>query len=151
MHKTTRIMPPHKHIALVAHDSYKPELLRWVKKHQEKLEKHSLYATGTTGRVLSNETGLKIKNLTSGPLGGDQQLGALVSTKEIDMIIFFWDPLNAMSHDPDIKALLRISTVWNIPIAINAASADFFFESSLLKNDVEIEIPDYEKYISERV
>ena len=151
MQTTTRTMPSHKHVALVAHDSCKPELLRWVKENKEKLQHHFLYATGTTGRMLSNETGLAIKNMISGPMGGDQQLGALISEKQIDILIFFWDPLNAVPHDPDVKALLRIANVWNIPVAMNRASANFFFESTLLEQEVEIEIPDYEKYLSERV
>ena len=151
MQTTTRTMPSHKHVALVAHDSCKPELLRWVKENKEKLQRHFLYATGTTGRMLSNETGLAIKNMISGPMGGDQQLGALISEKQIDILIFFWDPLNAVPHDPDVKALLRIASVWNIPVAVNRASANFLFESALLEQEVEIEIPDYEKYLSERV
>ena len=151
MQTTTRTMPSHKHVALVAHDSCKPELLRWVKENKEKLQRHFLYATGTTGRMLSNETGLAIKNMISGPMGGDQQLGALISEKQIDILIFFWDPLNAVPHDPDVKALLRIASVWNIPVAVNRASANFLFESALLEQEVEIEIPDYEKCLSERV
>ncbi len=151
MQKTTRTMPSHKHVALVAHDSCKPELLRWVKDNKEKLQRHFLYATGTTGRILSNETGLAIKNMISGPMGGDQQLGALISEKQIDILIFFWDPLNAVPHDPDVKALLRIANVWNIPVAMNRASANFLFQSTLLEQEVDIEIPDYEKYLAERV
>jgi len=151
MQTTTRTMPAHKHVALVAHDSCKPELLKWVLENKEKLQRHFLYATGTTGRILSNETGLAIKSLISGPMGGDQQLGALVSEKEIDIMIFFWDPLEAVPHDPDVKALLRIANVWNIPVAMNKSSADFLFASSLLEEEVEIQIPDYEKYLEDRV
>ncbi|GAL18329.1 methylglyoxal synthase [Vibrio maritimus] len=151
MQKTIRTMPAHKHIALVAHDHYKPELLRWVQENKEKLQGHFLYATGTTGNMLSKETGLAIKSMISGPMGGDQQIGALISEGKLDMLIFFWDPLNAVPHDPDVKALLRIASVWNIPVATNRATANFLFESNLLEQEVEIEVPDYDAYLAERI
>lgn len=151
MHTTTRIMPAHKHIALVAHDNCKAELLRWVSENKDKLQGHFLYATGTTGHMLSKETGLAIKSLISGPLGGDQQLGALICEGKIDMMIFFWDPLNAVPHDPDVKALLRIAAVWNVPVATNRASANFMVNSPMLSQETEIEIPDYDAYLAERI
>ncbi len=151
MQKTKRTMPAHKHIALVAHDNCKKELLRWVTENHEKLQRHFLYATGTTGHMLSKETGLAIKSMISGPMGGDQQIGSLISEGKIDVLIFFWDPLNAVPHDPDVKALLRIASVWNIPVATNRATAKFLFASQLIEQEVEIEIPDYQAYLAERI
>lgn len=150
MEKKIRTIPANKHVALVAHDNCKQDLLAWVKENKEKLQKHFLYATGTTGYLLSKETGLAIKSLISGPMGGDQQLGSLISEQEIDVLVFFWDPLNAVPHDPDVKALLRIASVWNIPVATNQASADFIFASTLMESEVDIEIPDYEAYLNKR-
>ena len=139
-------MQPDKKIALVAHDNKKSDLLEWARFNRILLAHHALYATGTTGDVLELELGLTVTKLQSGPLGGDQQIGARIAANEIDFLIFFWDPLEPMPHDPDVKALLRLAVVWNIPIANNRASADFMISSPLMDSEYERLIPDYENY-----
>ncbi|HAK34250.1 MAG TPA: methylglyoxal synthase [Pantoea sp.] len=151
MEQTTRTLGLSKHIALVAHDHCKASLLDWVKQNQPTLEPHTLYATGTTGNLISRHTGLNVNAMLSGPMGGDQQVGALIAEGKIDVLIFFWDPLNAVPHDPDVKALLRLATVWNIPVATNRATANFIIQSPLFAQPVEIAIPDYQRYLQARL
>jgi methylglyoxal synthase len=139
---------PRKRIGLVAHDHKKGDLVEWAVWNRDLLVAHDLVATGTTGTLLEDELGVTIAKLHSGPLGGDQQLGALIAEGQIDMLVFFWDPLEPQPHDPDVKALLRIALVWNIPIACNRASADFMISSPLMTGEYERQVPDYAAYIS---
>lgn len=143
-------LPAHKHIALVAHDNQKAHLLGWCQKHRDKLSRHTLYATGTTGTVIEQGTGLPVIKLISGPLGGDQQVGALITEGRVHMLVFFWDPFEPLPHDPDVKALLRIAAVWNIPVACNASSADVMITSPLVDDAFERSVPDYEAYQAAR-
>ena len=150
MEYKTITLPAAKSIALVAHDNKKPDIVRWCSKHKADLASHSLYATGTTGTVITEATGLPITKLISGPLGGDQQVGSLITEGTVDFLIFFWDPFEPMPHDPDVKALLRIAAVWNIPVACNPISADFMVSSPLFSGAFERSVPDYESYMKKR-
>lgn len=138
--------PARKNIALVAHDTQKSNLLDWALYNRAVLREHNLYATGTTGAMLESYLGVEITKLRSGPLGGDQQLGAKIVEGEVDFVVFFWDPLQAQPHDPDVKALLRMAVVWNIPIACNRASADHMISSPLMHTAYLRDIPDYDSY-----
>lgn len=135
--------PAKKCIALVAHDNMKREMVEWATEHEDELERHTLIATGSTGKLIAESTGLTIERMRSGPLGGDQQIGARISDGGIDVLLFFWDPLEPQPHDPDIRALLRIAVVWNIPVACNRASADFILSSPLISAPYQRRVPKY--------
>jgi methylglyoxal synthase len=136
-------LPKQKSIALIAHDGRKDDLLEWVKFNKETLSHHHLFGTGTTGALISEETGLPVKRYMSGPMGGDQQIGASIAEGTIDVLIFFWDPLEPQPHDPDIKALLRIAVMYNIPTASNRASADFLISSPLMSEPYTRQFSDW--------
>lgn len=140
-----------KKIALVAHDNKKRDLLEWAKFNRVLLAHHRIFATGTTGTLLEEELGFPVEKLQSGPLGGDLQIGAKITVGEVDFLIFFWDPLEPMPHDPDVKALLRMAVVWNIPIACNRASADFMISSPLMDADYDRLVTDYDGYLRRAV
>lgn len=140
-----------KHIALVAHDNKKPDLLAWARFNKDLLVEHELYATGTTGKLLEEVLGTTVHKFQSGPLGGDQQIGAKIAEGAIDFMIFFWDPLTEQPHDADVKALLRIAVVWNIPAACNRASADFMISSTLMTGEYNRLITDYKTYRERQV
>ena len=134
-------------IGLVAHDNKKPDLVEWSRYNLPFLARHELVATGTTGALLERELGRPVEKLHSGPLGGDQQLGALISEGKIDFLVFFWDPLQPQPHDPDVKALLRLAVVWNVPHACNRASADLMISSPLMESEYQRTQPDYGSYL----
>ncbi|MBP6508253.1 MAG: methylglyoxal synthase [Opitutaceae bacterium] len=142
------VMELDKKIALVAHDHKKRDLIEWAKFNRDLLAHHKVYATGTTGQLLEEQLGFPIIKLQSGPLGGDQQIGAKIVDGDIDFLIFFWDPLEPQPHDPDVKALLRMAVVWNIPIACDRASADFMISSPLMDAKYSRLVPDYDIYRS---
>ena len=140
-----------KKIGLVAHDNKKADLVDWARFNLRLLAAHDLVATGTTGTLLEEELSVPVLKLQSGPLGGDQQLGALIADGEIDFLVFFWDPLEPQPHDTDVKALLRLTVVWNIPVACNRATADFLISSPLMTGDYERRLPDYQAYVDRLV
>jgi methylglyoxal synthase len=127
-----RTVPEQKRIALVAHDARKPALVAWATAHKEALAKHVLFGTGTTGKLIEATTGLPVTKLLSGPIGGDQQIGAMIAEQRLDALIFFWDPLTSQPHDPDVKALIRLAVLWNIPMACNSVAADYLFTSPMM-------------------
>lgn len=146
-----RTLKPRKRIAIIAHDNKKAELIDWVYYNRGVLSRHELFATGTTGRLVEESIDRPVTKLLSGPLGGDQQIGALVAEGVVDIIIFFWDPMASQPHDPDIKALLRLGVVWNIPMACNRATADFMLTSPLMNDEYESRLTDYSVYLTRKV
>lgn len=144
-------MQARKKIALVAHDNKKDELLDWARYNWEALSRHELHASGTTGGLIERELNLPVKRYLSGPLGGDQQIGAAIAQGDVDLLIFFWDPLESQPHDPDVKALLRIAVVWNIPFACNRSSADFIFSSGLMDGSYERKLENFGPYLNRKL
>lgn len=136
-----------KRIALVAHDNKKKDLTEWAVHNREVLAHHELVATGTTGKLLEEKLNMPVRRLLSGPLGGDQQIGAAIAEGKIDFIVFFWDPMEAQPHDSDVKALLRLAVAWNILMACNRTTADFLLTSVLMQVDYSIAMPDYSGYL----
>lgn len=148
--KITLTIGKQKNIALIAHDGKKPTLIQWCEDNKEILKNHFLCGTGTTARMISDKTGLPVRGYNSGPLGGDQQIGAKVVEGRIDLIIFFSDPLTAQPHDPDVKALMRIAQVYDIPIAVNKASADFMIKSEFMNTAYDHDVINFQKNIADR-
>ena len=147
----TRILKLAKRIALVAHDNKKADLIDWAVANRDTLAKHQLISTGTTGKMLEEKLDLPVKKVFSGPLGGDQQVGAMIAEGIIDMIVFFWDPMEAQPHDSDVKALLRLAVAWNILTASNRTTADFIMASSLMEEEYKVSVPDYSTYLKRNV
>ncbi len=140
-----------KRIALVAHDNKKEDLLQWAQFNKTVLAKHELIATGTTGKLLEEKLDRPVKKMLSGPLGGDQQIGAMIAEGKIDVLIFFWDPMEAQAHDSDVKALLRLGVAWNILLACDRATADFILTSPLMQEEYETQLPDYKNYLNRKL
>jgi len=146
-----KILGRRKKIALVAHDHKKADLMEWAIHNKTELAKHELFATGTTGKLLEEGLDRPVKKLLSGPLGGDQQIGAMIANGEIDMMFFFWDPMEAQPHDSDVKALLRLCVAWNIPMACDRATADFIMTSPFMHGEYESALPNYDGYLNRKI
>ena len=147
----TRKLGSTKRIALVAHDHKKKDLIDWAEYNRKVLSLHELVATGTTGSLLEEKLNLPVKKVYSGPLGGDQQIGAMIAEEKIDFIVFFWDPMEAQPHDSDVKALLRLAVAWNILIACNRTTADFLLTSVLMQEEYIVDLPDYSSYLKRKL
>ena len=146
----TFTIPTEKNIALIAHDNEKPRLIEWCLENLEILKKHNLCGTGTTAKMIADKTGLRVRGYNSGPLGGDQQIGSKIVEGRIDLVIFFSDPLTAQPHDPDVKALMRIAQVYDIPMAINNATADFIIRSDYMDEEYDHEVINFKENVKER-
>ena len=146
-----RNLSDRKRIALVAHDKKKKDLIEWAIYNKTVLSQHDLIGTGTTGKLLEEELGLPVRKLFSGPLGGDQQIGAMIAEENVDLLVFFWDPMEAQPHDSDVKALLRLAVAWNILIACNRSTADFILTSVLMNKEYVINVPNYSGYLSRNI
>ena len=149
--RQTRILGSTKRIALVAHDHKKKDLIEWAEYNRKVLSLHELVATGTTGTLLEQKLDLPVRKFYSGPLGGNQQIGAMIAEEKIDFIVFFWDPMEAQPHDSDVKALLRLAVAWNILIACNRTTADFILTSILMQEEYTIDLPDYSGYLKRKL
>jgi len=148
---SVKVLGKRKKIALVAHDHKKADLMEWAIHNKTSLSKHELFATGTTGKLLEEGLDRPVKKLLSGPLGGDQQIGAMIANGEIDMMFFFWDPMHAQPHDSDVKALLRLCIAWNLPMACDRATADFLMTSPFMHGEYEATLPDYTDYLNREI
>lgn len=148
---TNRKVLARKRIALVAHDNKKKELVEWVETNRIELSRHELFATGTTGKMMEEQLDRPVSKLLSGPIGGDQQIGAMIAQGSLDILIFFWDPMEAQPHDSDVKALLRVAMAWNCIVACDSATADFVVSSPLMLKDYDVKIPDYTTYLERKI
>ena len=148
---TSRKVLPRKRIALVAHDNKKRDLVEWVEANKKELSRHELFATGTTGKMMEEQLDRPVSKLLSGPIGGDQQIGAMIAQGALDVLIFFWDPMEAQPHDSDVKALLRVAIAWNCIVACDSATADFLVTSPLMLKEYEVKIPDYSTYLQRKI
>ncbi len=146
-----RVLEKRKKIALIAHDNKKKDLIEWAVHNKKELSKHSLVATGTTGKLIEEALDQPVTKLLSGPLGGDQQIGAMIATGDIDVIFFFFDPMEAQPHDSDVKALLRLAVAWNLPMACDRTTADFLMTSRFMQEEYSYELPNYTHYLNRKV
>ena len=146
-----RVLEKRKKIALIAHDNKKKDLIEWAVHNKKELSKHSLVATGTTGKLIEEALDQPVTKLLSGPLGGDQQIGAMIATGDIDVIFFFFDPMEAQPHDSDVKALLRLAVAWNLPMACDRTTADFLMTSRFMQEEYSHELPNYTHYLNRKV
>ena len=151
MSNNIRVLEKRKKIALIAHDNKKKDLIEWAVHNKKELSKHSLVATGTTGKLIEEALDQPVVKLLSGPLGGDQQIGAMIATGDIDVIFFFFDPMEAQPHDSDVKALLRLAVAWNLPMACDRTTADFLMTSRFMQEEYFYELPNYTQYLNRKV